>query len=346
MCGFTESEVAATLAQLDATADQSGALAQMRAYYNGYCFSDEPNEPLYNPTLALYFFKHYQQSGQFPKDMLDSNLEMDRGKLSYIAQLPGGPPIIVRALQDDATLSVPRLANRFGVEDLLTAYKDADFMASLLYYFGVLTQAGTTDFGEYRLRIPNLVMRKLYLERLQALLLPPETQTDARRAAQAAYQNGDLQPLCDFVEQRYFKAFDNRDYLQANELTLKTALLTLLFNDLLYLTDSETAAGRRYADLTMIARSDRRQLPLFDLLLECKFVKLGDAGLSGAEAQALSREALHALPLIQQRLAEARAQTADYVRELRGRYPMELRLRVFAVVALGFERLVWEEISV
>ncbi len=31
----------------------------------------------------------------------------------------------------------------------------------------------------------------------------------------------------------YFKVFDNRDYLQANELAVKTAFLTLLFNDLL-----------------------------------------------------------------------------------------------------------------
>jgi len=34
--------------------------------------------------------------------------------------------------------------------------------------------------------------------------------------------------LSKFVEQRYFKVFDNRDYRWANELTVKTAFLTLL----------------------------------------------------------------------------------------------------------------------
>ena len=45
-------------------------------------------------------------------------------------------------------------------------------MASLLYYFGVLTLAGQTDFVKPVLNIPNLVARSLYVERLQDLWLP------------------------------------------------------------------------------------------------------------------------------------------------------------------------------
>ncbi len=46
-------------------------------------------------------------------------------------------------------------------------------------------------------------------------------------------------PLCEFVEQRYFKVFHNADYRWANELTVKTAFLTLLYDDILYVMDSE-----------------------------------------------------------------------------------------------------------
>jgi hypothetical protein len=344
LCGFTETEIVAALAEVAAAAGLSAdqSLAQMRLYYNGYRFTDAPCELCYNPTLALYFLEHLQRHRQPPENMLDSNLAMDRGKLHYIARLPGGEQLIVAALQDEASLSVPVLADRFGVEDILNVQQDAVFSASLLYYFGVLTLAGRDAFGKLQLRIPNLVMRKLYVERLQALLLPQQEQDAARRVAETLYQTGNLQPLCEFIEQRYFQAFDNRDYLQANELTVKTAFLTLLFNDLLYIADSETAVGRRYADLTMIVRPDARQYQVCDLLLEFKFV---EAGLSGEQARALSREQLAALPSVRQKLAEARAQAPDYLRELRGRYPMELRLRVYAVVALGFERLVWEEIQ-
>jgi hypothetical protein len=357
LCGFTEAEVSATLAAVTTacglTESQAAqAQAQMRDFYNGYCFSTEAGaEALYNPTLALYYFKHFQRRCVAPEDMLDSNLAMDRGKLNYIAALPGGAALIVAALNDETTLGVAQLANRFGVEDMLTVAKDTRFMLSLLYYFGVLTLAGRDAFGKLQLRIPNLVIRKLYLERLQTMLLPETTAQDAsQRAAEMFYQNGDLQPVCEFIEQHYFKVFSNRDYLHANELTLKTALLTLLYNDVFYVMDSETQAGRRYADLTLLVRPEARQYQLFDLLVECKFIKLGELNLSGEAVRALSHAELAVLPLVRQKLAEARAQAPAYRHEIAARYQsllkLELRLRTYAVVAVGFERLVWEEITV
>ncbi|MFN0123961.1 MAG: AAA family ATPase [Blastocatellia bacterium] len=350
LCGFTETEVRQAIGEitmgcgLPATA-ASEALTQMRTYYNGYRFSGAQPDQVYNPTLALYYMDHYQRRCQPPENLLDSNLSMDRGKLSYIASLPGGDKILVGALNDDEELAVRKLADRFGVEDMLTARRDATFMASLLYFFGVLTQAGRGPRGDLRLRIPNLVTRKLYAERLQAQLLPePADQDAAERATNALLRTGDLQPLCDFMEQRYLRVLDNRDYRLANELTVKMAFLTLLFDDLLYIMDSETAAGRRYADLTMIVRAEMRQYTVPDMLLEFKFVRLPDAGLTGEQARALAREELAALPAIREKLAEARAQIPAYAAELRQRYPHELRLRAYAVVALGFERLVWEEV--
>jgi hypothetical protein len=123
----------------------------------------------------------------------------------------------------------------------------------------------------------------------------------------------------------------------------------LLFNDLLYIMDSETAAGRRYADLTMIVRPDMRQYQVLDLLLEFKFVKLGEANVSGEDARGMSREELTALAPIRQKLVEARSQAPVYRQELIDRYRVgmgqELRLHAYAVVALGFERLVWEKIE-
>jgi hypothetical protein len=323
----------------------------MRQYYNGYCFSEKQQERIYNPTLALYYLNHYRESCAPPTNMLDSNLAMDRGKLSYIAALPSGAEVLVQALNDETTVSVQTLADRFGVEDVIAAHKDRRFLISLLYYFGVLTLAGYNKFGRLQLQLPNLVIRKLYVERIQALLLPESSaQNEGQQAAETFYETGNLQPLCDFIEQRYFRVFSNRDYLHANELKIKTAFLTLLFNDLMYIMDSETPVGRRYADLTMIVRPDARQYQLYDLLLECKFLKLGELGLSGEAVRALSREELTALPPVQAKLAEARAQAPAYRREVEERYQsmmqMAVRLRTYAVVALGFERLVWEAINV
>ena len=56
---------------------------------------------------------------------------------------------------------------------MLAPSQDRTFMASLLYYLGVLTLGQEeTDLGKLTLRVPNLVVRKLYVERLRDLLLP------------------------------------------------------------------------------------------------------------------------------------------------------------------------------
>jgi hypothetical protein len=350
LCGFTEAETAAALDEIAATCRFSPeraaeALTMMRTFYNGYRFSYEPRPQVYNPTLALYFMQEFQQGCRYPENMLDSNLAMDRGKIAYITSLPGGGQVLLDALNGEPPVALSALADSFGVEDMLTAVKDTPFMASFLYYFGVLTFASRTPFGQLILSIPNLAVRRLYVERIQDLLLPDKRgQDEGRMTAERFLQTGDLGPLCAFVEQRYFKVFANRDYRWANELTVKTAFLTLLFNDIAYIMDSEEALARGYADLTMIVRPEMRQYQLPDVLFEFKYVALPEAGLTGEQARALSVAELQALAPVQGKLAEARGRLHGYRQTLQQHYGARLRLRSYAVVALGFDRLVWEEI--
>jgi hypothetical protein len=350
LCGFTESEIAAALSQVARDCQfpperAAEALMMMRTFYNGYRFNPDVEPPVYNPTLALYFMQEFQQGCRYPSNMLDSNLAMDRGKIAYIASLPHGGQMILDAVNADPPIVLPALADRFGVEDMLTAVKDAPFMASFLYYFGVLTFAGRTPTGELILDIPNVVVRRLYVERIQDLLLPNRQWLDeARPPARTLWQHGDLGPLCDFIEQRYFKVFANRDYRWANELTVKTAFLTLLFNDIAYIVDSESALERTYADLTLIVRPEMRQYQLLDILFEFKYVAPADAGLTGEQARALSAAEVKALAPVQAKLAEARARLSGYRQVLQQRYGARLRLRSYAVVSLGFDRLAWAEV--
>ncbi len=352
LCGFWAHEIEEVVAQIAAACGLPAektveALAMMRTFYNGYAFSDGVDSLLYNPTLALYFFDHFQRRCGYPRNMLDNNLAMDRAKIAYVARLPGGEALITQALQEEPPLSLLHLEDRFGVAEMLAPSQDTRFMASLLTYLGVLTLAQEqTAAGKQILRIPNLVARRLYAEQLQEMLLPAGRDRDeAASLAEALYSRGDPQPLCNFVEQRYFPVFDNRDYLAANELTIKTALLTLLFNDILYIVDSETALARGYADLTLIVRPEMRRFQLLDLLIECKFVKLGEVGMSGEEVRSRGRAELLALEPVQQRLAEAGRQLHTYRQALHAQYGDLLRLRAYAMVALGFERLVWQEIE-
>ncbi len=351
LCGFTAAEVTATLQQTAAKCalseeQMAEARALVERFYNGYSFSEDAADLVYNPTLVLYFLETLQRACRYPRQMLDSNLAMDRAKIAYIARLPNGAELIVDILNEETMLSVPALATRFGVQDILTTTQDTTWLASLLYYFGVLTIGERTSHAKLRLQIPNLVTRRLYAEQIRDMLLPSPAHDAALRAAEALYSAGEMQPLCEFIEQRYFAVLDNRDYRWANELTIKTAFLTLLFNDLLYIMDSEPALAREYADLVMIVRPDMRQYQLLDVLIEFKYLKLqDDLAMSGAAVREMERTALIELSKVQEKLAEARAKLQEYRQTLNAKYGAALHLRTYAVVALGFDRLVWEEVD-
>jgi hypothetical protein len=349
LCGFTEAEILTVLQQIVPTcqlpaAKVTEALDFMRTLYNGYGFTRNPTHLVYNPTLSLYFLEQFQETCGYPSQPLDDNLAMDADKLAYISRLTGGGQLILDALTQTTPVTVIQLEARFGVEKLWHPRADPRFLGSILYYFGILTLAGQTEFGELQLQIPNLVIRQLYVERLLELLLPQfDDQAEAVTVARQFYATGNLQPVCEFIETR-FRVFDNRDYKWSNELMVKTAFLLLLFNDRWYLMDSETELHRRYADLSLMLRPDARQYPLFDHILEFKYLAFKEDEknqLTGELVKSMTLEELRGLPLVRQKLAQAREQLQSYGQELQERYG-PLRLHSHAVVGIGFERFVWE----
>jgi len=345
LCGFREEEVAKTLGDIAAGCGlgeekASEALEMMRTYYNGYNFVPRGRRVVYNPTLCLYFFKQFQKRCAYPNEMLDANLAVDDSKLEYTANLPGGRDMVFALAEREASIAVLKVSSRFGLSEMFSDHsKDKTFIASFLYYFGVLTMVGVTNMGELVLKVPNLVMQGLYVERVQRMMLPdPVTRDMGLDLAKRVYQYGDIEPVCVFVQDVYFSVFKNRDYAQANELTLKTCFLTLLYNDILYIMDSEPELTRRYADLTMIIRPDKRYLQIYDVLIEFKFLSLKQLGLSGEAIRSKSPAELYSLSVVKHALEEGTAQVMDYGCRLGGRY-RDLRLKKFVVTALGFERI-------
>ncbi|TYT74471.1 AAA family ATPase [Desulfobotulus mexicanus] len=357
LCGFSEMEIRAEIENIVKTKKSKDLISEneaaiedaantMRSFYNGYMFSTEADEFIYNPTMCLYFFKQFANKGKYPKRMLDSNLSTDQAKLSYIASLNGGQALIINLMEKEDSAVIESIELSFGIEDILfDSSQDRQFLTSFLYYFGILTIAEETHELKTRLKIPNMAVKGLYANKLCNLLLPDTEVRDAGRlAAEKVFQKGDMQPLCDFVEKKYFKVFSNRDYILANELTLKTAFLTLLYNDIIFLMDSESEISRRYSDLTMIIRPDKRYGRVYDVLIEFKFVSLKEAGLSGKEALALSVDELKVLPPVREKIKEGIEQLEDYGARLCKKYK-NLRLQKFVVTALGFDRVCFEKVG-
>ena len=345
LCGFREEEVEKALYNIASSCGLKeekarDALLMMRTYYNGYSFVPGGSGLVYNPTLCLYFFKQFQKRCEYPRKMLDANLAVDDAKLEYVAAIPGGRDLILSLAEKGRNLFVRDIADRFGLLDMLRDQsRDRMFIASFLYYFGVLTLAGETENLQWILRVPNLVIQGLYVDRVRLMMLPdPVIRDEGRLAAEKVYQEGNIAPVCRFVQDRLFPVFKNRDYAQANELTIKTAFLALLYNDILYIMDSEPELERRYADLTMIIRPDKRYGKIFDVLIEFKFLTLKALGFTGEAIRAMALDELYALPAVVKALEGGKAQVMDYGDRLARKY-RDLKLKTFVVASLGFERI-------
>jgi hypothetical protein len=346
LCGFTEDEVRTELEQIvsrsPSTLDVDALLEQMRLLYNGYCFDpDRSDYRLYHPTLALFFLKYLSTRGKPPVQPLDSNLSMDAHKLSWFAQIMGGSQILDDLLNTEQPVTTAGMETQFRLRALLESQFSPDDMGALVTYFGMATPAGLTDYGALELRIPNTVTRSLYIDEIRQRVIPEVSRVDLQKVAIQVFQDGNIGPLCEYMEKHVLRMFDNRDY-RHGEATVKTAFMTALFNDTQYLPISEAPLSRRYADAVFLLKPEFRSSTLKDILVEFKYLSLADLGMSGEELLALSAEDLHANPRVHEKLTQARQQRDNYANTLLAQYP-KARLQAFTVLSLGFDRIIWEK---
>lgn len=112
-----------------------------------------------------------------------------------------------------------------------------------------------------------------------------------------------------------------------------------------YIVDSEPELERRYADLVMLLRPEQRVYQLFDLLIEFKYVELAQVGLNAEQLRTKNTTELASFEGIKAAFSAARTALHAYRLTLVAKYGETLKLCVYAVVSLGFERLLWQEIT-
>ncbi len=89
-----------------------------------------------------------------------------------------------------------------------------------------------------------------------------------------------------------------------------------------------------------------RHYSVFDLLIEFKYVPLKKLPkLTGQEVRQKSHSELVSLNAVKTKLTAARKQLRAYRQTLEQKYGDTLKLRAYAVIAVGFERVLWEEVT-
>ncbi len=251
MVGFTEQEVREMLDYYRQyfpfrhTTDD--LLEIMKPWYDNYCFAvkclDEP--PMYNSDMVLYFVYFYtKDKGQLPDSMLDSNIRTDYGKLRMLIRKD-------RGFEHDASV-IQHIVETGGITAVLKdsfpseRITDSDNFVSLLYYFGLLTIAGTYR-GKTVFRIPNQAVREQvygYLtESYRDNNLSVEERAYSILMENMAY-DGDWRPFFEYITDTLKRFSSNRDKAKGeyfvHGFTLSQTCMTRL-----YLPVSELDAGAK-----------------------------------------------------------------------------------------------------
>ena len=251
MVGFTEQEVRQMLDYYRQfytfrhTTDE--LIEAMRPWYDNYCFSpkclDEP--PMFNSDMVLYFVYFYTlNKGHFPDQMLDTNIRTDYSKLRMLIRKDKGfehDASIIQHIVETGGITA-ELKDHFPSE----AITDPDNFVSLLYYFGMLTIAGSSIKG-VKFRIPNQTVREQIYGYLTATYRENDLdigdyERNKLMANMAA--DGDWRPFFDFIAETLRRFASNRDKQKGEAFvhgfTLAQTCLTKL-----YLPVSELDAGAK-----------------------------------------------------------------------------------------------------
>ncbi len=166
--------LAADVRDLDPSAasgsGRAALLDVLGRYYNGYRFSLQATEKVFNSDLVLFFLRELVSGRAIPRQMLDSNARTDYGKLHRL-WVAAGLDAQERREALETVLETghvwARLIEQFG----RSGPSSFDQTISLLYYTGMLTLSDAPPSGnEVCFEIPNQVIRELGWEHFGKLL--------------------------------------------------------------------------------------------------------------------------------------------------------------------------------
>ena len=281
MLGFTEEEVRNLLEMYRDygvfNQDVEAALAVMREWYNGYRFSEEAEGDLYNTDMVLYFLDESMPNKKAPRELIDTNVRIDYGKLRHLLtvnrQLNGNFDLLRHIIGEETAESNIQLS--FPLDRL---DRRENFL-SLLHYFGLLS-IRDVSYGVPQLGIPNQTVKRLMYGYLRDAyddvgVFSVDVYTFSRLMRQMAYE-GAWQPVLDFLREALAEQTGIRDYMDGEKVVhgFVAAHLSMVDQFLLH---SEYELNKGFADLYLepfVAQySDMR----YGYVLELKYLKRSEA---------------------------------------------------------------------
>ncbi len=292
--GFNEVELKAVIPQvvdLDACGrSDDEVFRQMKQWYNGYRFSVDSDETVFNASMCFYYLSALRNTHREPKAMLDPAFAQDMSKIAGILKL-GDPDfvksIVTKALQNES-IDFPagdlQLLNLNNHDEL-----DENELLSAMVYLGYLTFA---PGDSYSLVVPNKAVAIQFFEYYQKFVLALPKFKFAARDYSEAYQalsKGDPAPLFHLACSRFTDQSGLHTNLHLSESDFQTLLAASLYftDDFEVRREVEAVGGAHpgYIDL-LIEPSQGKAGPAY--LVELKHLKKS-AGTEAAVKTALAK---------------------------------------------------------
>ena len=274
MMGFTKEELVEILNSQEIPIDkQEKILPIMKENYDGYKFSLNAENQIYNSNMCLYFLSEYTWSKRVPDRLIDMNIASDYSKIGKMLDLCKGEnrlEILRKTVQGEPI--VDTIVEKFNPAIEFTE----THMISMLYYLGYLTISGES-LGMPELTIPNKVMKEIYASYFMQLMnQEAEFKIDSSTIQQILREialEGKIDKMIEILK-IYLNNLSNRDLIKFDEKYIKLIFYCIAMELPIYSTKSEMEVNRSYPDILLVPRDRTKGYKA--IMVEFKYLKKGE----------------------------------------------------------------------
>ena len=295
MTGFTEEEVRDMLAYYSTVCPFHHSIDEliktMKPFYDNYCFAEEAygETTMYNSVMVLYFLDQYiSNKCKIPRFMIEENIRIDYNKLRMLIRHD-------KEFANDASI-IQRLVTQGFITGTLKkgfpaeSINDPDNFISLLFYFGMITIAGTYR-GKTKFVIPNEVVREQIYAYLLSTYKENELTYDKYKKNElesALAYDGDYKSYFGYIADTIKQYSSQRDR-QKGEAYVHGFTLAMTCQNMFYRPISELDNQGGYADIFLCPRLENYPDLEHSYIVELKYCK---ADASDEQVEKLKQDAI------------------------------------------------------
>jgi len=268
--GFTEEEVEFLI---DACGiDREKITVDREFLYNGYLFHVDATKKLYNSAMILYLLHKIKVTEGEIKHLINENLKTDYGRIRNLLSKKENIAKLEEIIEFKNITA--EISTRFSIDKI---HENKNFL-SLLYYMGMLTIDNKN--GIPMLKIPNYSIKTIYWEFMENMITErnPEMVYDPNVIFEGlikmAFDNN-YKPFFENFHKNFVSQISNRDLENFSEKNVKFLLLSILFQNNIYIPISETENSTGYSDI-YLQRRNLYPLVQIDWVWEIKYIKEKD----------------------------------------------------------------------